>query len=124
MSFSTYQNTALRFVWPIKKTITDRRDLLKGGHPFCVKFLTKHYQLKDQSILMYDDDDGNDDNDDDNDGNDGNDDNDDNDDGDNGNDDDNVVGWRQRPVQKTSPQGVPRTSATPHFHDHLLLIYY
>ena len=44
------------------------------------------------------------------------------DDDDDDNDDDNVVGWRQGAVQKTSPQGVPRTSATPHFHDHLLLI--
>ena len=46
----------------------------------------------------------------------------DDDDDDDDNDDDNVVGWRQGAVQKTSPQGVPRTSATPHFHDHLLLI--
>ena len=44
------------------------------------------------------------------------------DDDDDDNDDDIVVGWRQGAVQKTSPQGVPRTSATPHFHDHLLLI--
>ena len=48
----------------------------------------------------------------------------DDDDDDDDNDDDNVVGWRQGAVQKTSPQGVPRTSATPHFHDHLLLINY
>ena len=52
------------------------------------------------------------------------DDDDDDDDDANGDDDDNAVGRRQGPVQKTSPQGVPRTSATPHFHDHLLLIYY